>query len=615
MHRFILFIVAAALLPGILHAQNESSASREDTFRERFIRHALEGHRRLSLDPAIRAKARELNRRRTEALRKGQDWDNYPVSDGIFAESEIHAVINPTDPDNIVVSAIRQVVVQGAIGDLTCPIYSTTDAGWTWSESAFRSEPTVPNVTLVGGGDPVLAFDADGRAYFTWLNAFLDTSFDRLYSELCWAYSDDGGWTWTQPASTVIAEANMMLEHTDARFVDKQWMAADRSSSPHRGNLYVAFARAAWRGMIICVSRREAGKDVFEPEVWVSPDSLGIVQYASIDVDEQGGVHVTYFGTTDGSRSALWHIRSTDGGKSFGEPSMVSNLIFPGLSDDDKLGNIRGITDRRLYPCPQMCVDRSRPGSVYMTWTASGVEQGKEDGADIYFARSTDYGATWGRPMPVNDDPRGVVVDQFYPSIAVNDDGVIAVTWYDRREDAEWNTSARYYFAVSRNGGESFSTNRPIATMPMDIYKAGDKNDLFGIGEYTQVLMTDDRIIPFWTDGRKNNGDLLIYSADIDLATLDVRSVAPFSADFRLLDVFPQPADAQVRMRFSLERRMPVRIVLTDLLGRSVRELPRHEYAAGEHAAELATEGLPAGGYQLMIVTPEGQAARMIRIY
>ncbi len=615
MHRFILLLAVAAILPGIAFAQNDNPGSREQEFRDRFMQRTLEGHQRLSLDPDIRAKARELNRRRSEALRKGQDSDNYPVSDGIFAESEIHAAINPTDPDNIVVSAIRQVVVQGSIGDLTCPIYSTTDAGWTWTESAFRSEPTVADAILFGGGDPVLAFDADGRAYFSWLNAFVDQSFNHLYSELCWVYSDDGGWTWTQPASTVFAEASMLLGHPDARLVDKQWMAVDRSSSPHRGTLYAAFVRFASRGMIICVTRKEAGKDAFENEVWVSPDSLGTVQYASIDVDEQGGVHVTYFGTTDGSRSALWHVRSTDGGKTFGTPSMVSNLIFPGLSDDDKSGGIRGITERRLYPCPQMCVDRSRPGSVYMAWTASGVTEGKEDGMDIYFARSTDYGATWSRPMLVNDDPRGVLVDQFYPSIAVNDDGVIAVTWYDRREDVEWNNDARYYFAVSRNGGESFSANRPIATMPMDMFKAGDKNDMFGIGEYTQVLMTNDRIIPFWTDGRRNNGDLLIYSADIDLTTLDVRSVTPFTADFRLLEVFPQPADAQLRLRFSLERSMEVRLVLTDLLGRTVRELPRRAFAAGEHEAALSAAGLPAGSYQLMLVTPEGQAARMIRIF
>ena len=615
MHRFLLVLVTAALLPGISSAQNGHPSSRAQEFRERFIGRTLEGLQRLSLDPVIRAEARELNRRRSEALRKAQEWDNYPVSDGIFAESEIHAAVNPTDPDNIVVSAIRQVVMQGHIGDLTCPIYSTTDAGWTWSESAFRTQPTDPAGILAGGGDPVLTFDADGRAYFSWLNAYLNSSFDQLKFELCWAYSDDGGWTWTQPASSIIAKSNMTPGHKDPRFVDKQWMAVDRSSSPHRGNLYVAFVRAASRGMVMCVSRKEAGTDAFEQEVWVSPDSLGIVQYASIDIDERGGVHVTYFGTVDGSRSALWHVRSTDGGRTFGAPAMVSNLIFPGLSDDDKLGSIRGITERRLYPCPQMCVDRSRPGSVYMTWTASGITEGKEDGADIYFARSTDYGATWYSPTLVNDDPRGVIVDQFYPSIAVNDDGVIAVTWYDRREDAEWNTSARYYFAVSRNGGESFSASTPIATMPMDMYKSGDKNDMFGIGEYTQVLMTDERIIPFWTDGRKNNGDLLIYSADIDLTTLDVRSVAPFSADFRLLGAFPQPAGTRLRMRFSLGRAMPVRIVLTDLLGRSIRELPSREYAAGEHDAALPVADLPAGSYQLMLVTPEGQAARMVRMF
>ncbi|MDT8322533.1 MAG: hypothetical protein RRA94_00375, partial [Bacteroidota bacterium] len=128
------------------------------------------------------------------------------------------------------------------------------------------------------------------------------------------------------------------------------------------------------------------------------------------------------------------------------------------------------------------------------------------------------------------------------------------------------------------------------------------------------VLITDDEVIPFWTDGRKNNGDLIVYSANIDLQTLDVQRHAPLNADFRIEDAWPQPAREGLQLRCSVPRAMDVRLQLTDLLGRVVREAALCTDGPGPLLHRFDTGGLPAGSYRLVMHTPDGSASRMLRL-
>ena len=609
--RTVFFILALFLVGQPLFCQQQDH-SRSKALLQEIVRE----HQRITASAEIRAEASAiLEARSVQAMQRKTTWVDYPVSDGLFIESEIHAAVNPRDDQNIVVSAIREVIVQGQLGGLSCPLYSTTDGGWTWSESPYLTEPTEAGGVLMGGGDPVLAFDADGVAYFTWLNFFLTADYSELISELCWVTSDNGGWEWKQTENPVIARANMSPQDPAARFVDKQWLAVDRSQSTYRGNVYIAFLRAAANGLFINVLHKDAGEASFTAEeITVSQDSVVFVQFASIDVDDVGGVHVSYFASFDEQNYSLWHVRSTDGAKTFDPPTRIADVIVPKYSREDQMGEITGITQDRLYPCPQLAVGRGAYAShVYMTWTGSGIGQKEGNGTDIYFARSSDYGGTWSRPVIVNDDPRGVVRDQFYSAIAVNNAGVIALTWYDRRED-ENNTHARYYVCVSRNGGESFTRNEAVSTLPMNMLMTTNGWLDFGIGEYTQVVITDDAVIPFWTDGRKNNGDLLIYSANIDLQTLQVRHHAPIGAGFHLRDIWPQPASEVLNIRCTLERPMAAQLVLTDMLGRVITKQDASAPAAGDYTYSVSTEKLAPGSYRLLLLTEEGSTGRMLRV-
>src|SRR5207302_3639106 len=61
-----------------------------------------------------------------------------------------------------------------------------------------------------------------------------------------------------------------------------------------------------------------------------------------------------------------------------------------------------------------------------------------DDRIQIQLSYSADKGKTWSKPTLVNDDRSpekgGHGPDHLLPSVAVNKDGVVLVTWYDRRD-------------------------------------------------------------------------------------------------------------------------------------------------------------------------------------
>jgi hypothetical protein len=72
-----------------------------------------------------------------------------------------------------------------------------------------------------------------------------------------------------------------------------------------------------------------------------------------------------------------------------------------------------------------------------------------------------DFGKSWGTAV-ASDAPRGDVAN---PAIAVNRDGVVAVTWNDRRDDPN-GRCWRLYAALSVDGGVSFQPAQRLSDKP-----------------------------------------------------------------------------------------------------------------------------------------------------
>ena len=521
------------------------------------------------------------------------------VTNHSYAESEVHAVINPKDSNNIILCPIRMRTGQG----YSLPVYYTRDFGKTWDQSTFIPRPRDTNSTVIGGGDPVFAFDADGKLYFTWISLYRLDSY--YWWELLWAYSNDGGETWSKSSSDYISSSfgTSFYPLNITEIADKQWMATDKSGSAYKNNLYVAYLLAdiPKNTTQIMLSRKKAGVDSFDDRIAISGSNFKEVQFACVSVDPYGYVHISFYGSLDKSNYYLWHSISKDGGSTFSAPQQVSKLV--------KMTKLFGISDSRLYPAPYMEIDQSESmykGYVYLTWTSTGISSNNGNGADIYLSVSSDTGQTWSTPIVVNNDPRGKYRDQFYSSLYVNPDGVLSLAWCDARHSADsLNKIVHLTLTHSFDGGKTFTENFNVTSQFSNFQTIGSQNNNFGIGEYNQLLSTKGYVIPVWSDGRKGDGNLDIYVAfaEISKNPVSVNEVSTISADVILHDVFPIPAKKDIFASFTLQKSSFVNFQVFSTDGKKVAAFEPGMMMKGEHKVKISIDNLEPGVYILSMIT------------
>ncbi len=527
-------------------------------------------------------------------------------------EFEIHAIVNPTDPSNIIVGAM-DFRANDIVTPLEFPIYVTYDFGETWEKSAFTG---LMNSNLVlGGGDPMFAFDANGRLYYTWLaiDANLVTSVGKW--QLNMATSDDGGMTWEEDYKPIQEDrfSDVLFLSDLTRLADKQWMVSDLSEdSPHYGNMYMAFIDIQVVGQVaqyrISVVRKLAGEIEFQETRQVLSDPTAVLsQYSSIDVANDGTVYVTWMSNIDDNSPGIQELfisSSTDGGATFSAAQKVTSLSFPDLGT---LGlNIVGIDQNRLYPCPHVAVDKSdtsSEGTIYVAYTARGIDSQLTTGFDIFMTSSTDSGKTWSTPKVVNgnSDPNA---NQFYSSIEVNEEGTIALGWYDTRSDVN-RTLTKYYMGYSENGGSSF-IEFPVSSAETNFDRVGNLNGRIGIGEYNEILMVDDYIIPFWSDGRTADGNLAVYSNFYKIGSTSVEEKSgPINKTLVIKGPLFNPVSDKVAFILNSESLTTVDFSIHDVSGQLISSRSLSVLGEG-YRVEQSVEQLESGTYLASFANVEG---------
>ncbi len=438
-------------------------------------------------------------------------------------ESEIHAAINPTDTANIVIAPIQEVTSGGSMGggQLSLPLYITTDFGQTWTTSSFSGGGG-------GGGDPVLAFAADGTLYFSWLH--LTQSGMSMTINMLFASSTDGGFTWSAVDTIDSGTMSMM---GGGRMVDKQWMAVDKSNSTRKGTLYTIYVLMEMQGMsqnmAVAIKRKLPGHAAFENTVVELTDaSFSEVQFPSVSVDATGMVHAFWWGIKNGS-SGLWHRSSSDG-STFGSTHFIAGVRFP------QQGSNVSVPDhlpQRLGVMPQFEVD-NHPGSphtgaMYAVWNANDPGTGAgsyNEPFHVYFSVSTNGGSSWSTAKRI-DDLSVSNTHQFHPSISVSPSGTVIATWYDGRDDT-LNTKVHYYTAFSTDRGATWTGNVRVSTRSSDMSESVQGR--FGIGDYDKALSTGHYAIPIWSDGRSNSGDMNVYAAFVPIGQVVPVELSSFTA-------------------------------------------------------------------------------------
>jgi len=141
----------------------------------------------------------------------------------------------------------------------------------------------------------------------------------------------------------------------------------------------------------------------------------------------------------------IYFTKSTDGGATWGDGIDNNNDVRV----DDTDSNLNNTDNETSQKNPDITVDGS--GNIYVVWQDN--REGRSDN-DIYFAKSTDGGSTFGTNKRVDHNGSGAF-DQEHPCIAADVGGNIYVAWQDERNGL---ADSDIYFTKSTDGGANFAS-------------------------------------------------------------------------------------------------------------------------------------------------------------
>jgi len=266
--------------------------------------------------------------------------------------------------------------------------------------------------------NPSIAVGSDGVAYL----AFAGWAGPTTGTDVFFTKSSNGR-TWIPPVrvnndATAFAQTNPSL-------------ALDSGN-----NISIAWVDGRSMNQDIWFSRSTNGGQSFSANVLVNLVTTNAQTEVRIAVDPVDPllIHAVWTDTRAAGNPDIYYANSTDGGLSFNPSSRVNNDA--------------GAAEQAT---PVIAVAPNR--DVDVVWRDARSAGTK--GTDIYAARSTNRGATWIYPATawVNDDSGNV--GQQDPTIAIDRAGTIYVAWTDFRN----GPNPDIYAARSTNGGVSFGAN------------------------------------------------------------------------------------------------------------------------------------------------------------
>ena len=408
------------------------------------------------------------------------------------SQAEPHIVRSPTDP-NFLVGVFHEGDYALHGGALDCGYSVSHDGGNTWSRALIPSLTKVVSGVYSRASDPTVAIDLRGNVYLNTIVA-TGTDFDTGPRRLVISKSADGGATFGAPIVAYQQSASSSIAP------DKNWLVANTFSGTTKANrLLMTFTQVGSSSAPIArIYSDDAGS------TWSSPLNIGTTS-AFCDGSRplylaNGKTVVIYQNEgTDPNSFRLEIVASTDGGTTFGSPTLITK---PALY---QLSNVRSQKGN-----PGAAADRTT-GSLYVVYQSNGPK--------IFFTKSTDSGAHWSTPVAISDNPSGSPV--FNPAIAVSPDGkIVTVVFYDQRNDSSASRFVDLYAAQSTDGGATWQPNFRVSSVSSDYTVTPFTEGGYLLGDYLAVaeaISPSTPAVPIWADTR--NGDADPYVALIPVPT------------------------------------------------------------------------------------------------
>ncbi len=281
--------------------------------------------------------------------------------------------------------------------------------------------------------DPAVSFSENGTLYYS--GVAFDVNFRTnvpFDGTIFVSKSTDDGTSF--PQTTVVDTSSGKI------FNDKPYLGVDETTGPFAGRLYVSWSRF----------------------------------------------------TNSFQASDIMVAYSGDGGRSFSSPNLISNSLssqgsVPVVGPNGELYVVWDDLSNN-----QIVESKSTDGgNVYVGWADY-----RNGYADILSSRSLDGGATWSKPIKVNDDNTNH--DHFFPWMAVSH-GLLSIDFYDRRLDPQ-NHLVDVFYAESADGGASFSPNVRVTDASFNPDAIIFSNGESFIGDYIGIASNGTLAHPVWTD-------------------------------------------------------------------------------------------------------------------
>lgn len=417
-------------------------------------------------------------------------------------QNETTVAIHPDDPTNLIGGAN-----DAREGSYAAGVYVSQDGGASWTDGLmpFRKYPNQ--------GDPTLAFCGDGTAVY----GYLDYTAAYQPHRLIVGRSDDGGQSWQGPG---------VLHEGSIPFADKPYIAC----APDDGSFYANRAYMSWTHFSFGSSPIRVAYSSDRGLSWQGATNIsGSGVQGSIPVaGRDGEVFVFWLG------SGLRFARSTNGGQTWGPDTLVTGV--------DSIGD-SPFFRRNSFPTAGIDVSGGEhDGNVYVAWSDASLGD-----PDIVFTRSTDGGDTWSPLLRVNDDPVGNGRDQFFPWMAVDENGLVHLMWHDQRGDAD-NRRFHVYVATSRDGGQTFDRNLRVTDEISDGSLTGF------LGDYAALAARHGKLVPLWSDLRGGTGEQDVYSEVETVFDYDIVAEVRFLEDRETLVFVDQEPRLGASIRYDVVR-------------------------------------------------------------